>query len=63
MSLGPFIPYNKKQNPCKNSQSVKNSAALKSLDEKSCEIKGSSQENNYKDVKVYKFLVINSYKP
>ena len=30
--------------PHKNSQAVKNGAALKSLGEKSCEIKGGSQE-------------------
>ena len=34
----------RKDNPNKNSQAVKNGAALKSLGEKSCEIKGGSQE-------------------
>ena len=38
------IGFERKYNPCKNSRALKIGVALKSLGEKSCEIKGGSQE-------------------
>ena len=51
-----------KWDSCKNSQAVKTGVALKSLGEKSCEIKGDGQEMTTKMLRFRKFLAIKTYK-